>query len=132
MVVVCETCVAKWSKYSTAAVRVEGTMKKPLFNDEEVKLIQSAVLQVWDEVAYDVLQMVADEKGKRAEQVSIPRAEAMEVAMDAGRPEERLRQATRSWSKAKQEDLLTRWRQLDYGMKQQLVRPVFPYSRYGM
>ena len=105
---------------------------KKLFNEDETKLIQNAVLRTWDEIGYDLLQAVAADKGKDVNAVTISRSEVIEVSLDAGRPEDVMRSALRNWAPAAALDLMTRWNALDYSSKIKLVKPVFTYTRYGM
>ncbi len=62
-----------------------------MFSNEEKEEIRKAASAVWDECAYDVLQAVAEEKNKHVDEVTIPRSHVVEIALDAGRAEERLR-----------------------------------------
>lgn len=105
---------------------------KVVFTEEETKVIHSAVEQVWDEVAYDLLTSIAEEKQKSVETITVSRALVIEVSLDAGRPEENIRTATRGWDAAKSEALLVRWRELSYKDKIAFVKPVFPHTRWGM
>lgn len=107
------------------------------FTEEEVKRIQQTVHHVWDEIAYDVLQGVADEKGKDINAVTVSRAVAIEVALDADRAKEEMRHDMYLAEKAGRscvitKDLLERLDALDYKALIKLVKPAFPYSRYGM
>lgn len=81
---------------------------------------------MWDECGGDVLQAVAEEQGKSP---TVSREEAMEVALDAGRCEQLMGRDIRR-GKLSQE-LFERWEQLDYEERCKLVRPAFPYTRYG-
>jgi hypothetical protein len=98
-------------------------MEKPTFTPEEISTITGCALAVFNECAYDLLTAVAEEKGKSINAVTVSRAEAMEIALDAGRIEDRLK---------KYPDLLARWSTLDYEAAKKLVRPGFKHARYGM
>lgn len=52
--------------------------------------IASAALRVWEYVAYDALQSLADEQGKRIENVTMSREEVLELVTDAGRLQEKM------------------------------------------
>lgn len=103
-----------------------ATRKTP-FTSDEVKLIQRAALAVWDECAYDLIASAMQE-GRN----SLTRAEVIEVALDAGRAEEKLR----GWQPGNPltitDDFLHRFEHADYQQLIRLVRPVFPHARYGM
>lgn len=107
-------------------------MVKPEFTKEETELIRDCVYQVWNEVADDLLTGVAEEQGKSVEQVTVSRALAIEVSLDASRPEQNIKYATKSWEDAARADLLKRWAALSYQQKIAFVKPVFPYQRWGM
>lgn len=100
--------------------------KTPLFTDAELEIIQAHAYAIWSECAYDILQAVADEKGKSVDEVSVSRAVAMEVSIDAGRLEERMRHDGRV-----SVDLVDRVRKADYKTIVKAVRPAFPFVRYG-
>ena len=89
------------------------------FNDEEKRALQDAARAVWEEVAYDLLQAVAEEQGKDINRVTVSRAEVIEVALDAGRSEEILRSRQRRDAKAGRpavvtDDLLKRMDRASY------------------
>lgn len=94
------------------------------FTDEEKKLIQGAAHAVWDECGYDVLQAVAQEKKKPIERVTCSRAEVIEIALDAGRTEERLIK--------NHPELVKKMQEADYDTLIRVARPAFPYARYGL
>ena len=111
--------------------------KRPAFTDDELALVRSVVSSEWDAVAYDVLQAVADDKGKDINAVTVSRAVAIEVALDAGRPEARLDARRQSDTRAGRvslvtDDLLARWDRADYRQKIAIVKPAFSYTRYGL
>lgn len=92
------------------------------FTPEEKRLIQHAASTVWGECAYDLLQCVADEKGKSINDVSISRAEVIEIALDAGRAEDLIRDG----------DLRIKMANASYEQLKRIVRPAFPHARYGL
>ena len=102
------------------------------FSDEEMRLIQNAASQVWDEVAYDCLIATAEDKGKDPNSITIPRSQVIEIALDAGRPEEILKERTRKMDPALRADFLARWESLDYATRIKVVKPAFSYTRYGL
>ena len=93
------------------------TLKQTGFTEQELWEIQSVARQVWEYIAGDVMQAVQEE-GKS----SIPRSHVMELVLDAGRLEERLRARNRS--------LAERFAALDYKDAQKVIKPAFPYGRY--
>ncbi len=106
------------------------------FTEDEIKVIQSATLRVWDEVAYDCLQATAEEKGKDINTITIPRSQVIEIALDAGRPEQIFRSQLGSTklnnNPTVTEDFIKRYGETDYKELIKLVKPAFPYSRYGL
>ncbi len=101
------------------------------FSFEEEKILLDAVSHVWDEVAYDVLQGVAEEKGKDINAITVSRAVVIEVALDAGRPEELLEADLRRGRPGVTRDLLDRWEATSYEQKIAMAKKVFTYTRYG-
>lgn len=61
-------------------------------SESDRKLLYSHASQLWDEIGYDVLSAVAEEKGTHINRVSIPRDEVIELVLDAGRLEALLAQ----------------------------------------
>lgn len=109
------------------------------FTDEEKKALQRAALAVWEECGYDVLQAVAEDQGKDINAVTVSRAEAIEIALDAGRPEDRLRASVGAARRAKHDAeadllfaLLEKMKTADYDTLIAAVKPAFPHARYGM
>ena len=98
------------------------------FTGKELAVLQVAALGVWNEVGGDVLRMVAEEGGD-----SIPRAEVIELVLDAGRMTEwiptRLSEALLKTVVVA--DLLAKVNAASYQELIAAVRPAFPYSRYG-
>jgi hypothetical protein len=102
------------------------------FNEAELKLIQGCVADVWNEVAYDLLTSIAEEKGKSVNSVTVSRSLVIEICLDAGRPEEIFKERTRSWTTEDRANLFARWEALDYTQRISFVKPAFPYRTYGM
>lgn len=102
------------------------------FSEAEIREIQRAALMVWDECAYDVLQGVADEKRKSANVVTVSRAVVIEIVLDAGRPEENLRRATRGWDPTVREDFFRRYAAASYRQLIGIVKPAFPCAHWGL
>jgi hypothetical protein len=68
---------------------------KIMFSETEKTAIQRALSAVWEECAYDCVQATAEENGKNINAVTIPQAEVIEIALDAGGAEQRLMQSTK-------------------------------------
>lgn len=107
------------------------------FTELEIKELRGATYAAWNYVADDALQAVADDKGKNIDKVSISRSDAIELALDAGRMEQILRERRRTAEvngkpTAITDDLLARWDSVDYKQKIKIVKPAFQYTRYGM
>ena len=102
---------------------------KPAFTDAELKVIHSAAVAVWAYVGADYLEL-----GGR----SITRSEVIEVVSDAGRLEEEVERAGTRAAKAGRpldvdtKELAKRLTSLTYEQMVEMLRPAFPYSRYGM
>lgn len=94
------------------------------FTDEEKELIRHAAVGVWEYVGGDALQALAEEKNKPIERVTYSRSEVIEMALDASRCEERLRE--------KNPDLAKRVSDADYEELIRVVQPAFPHARYGL
>lgn len=103
-----------------------------LFNDIEIEAIWSACHQVWNEVAYDLLTAIAQEKGKDVNVISVPRSTVIEIVLDAGRPEQILEGKVRRHPEKFTEGFLERWDKLSYRARINLVKPEFPYATYGI
>jgi trimethylamine:corrinoid methyltransferase-like protein len=112
------------------AKQVAVVRTKLTFGDEDVRAIHSAAHRVWEEVGYDVLtdgmgeDAYAEANGGRSGR-TIPRSHVIEIVADAGRLEEQLEQDGHK-------DLAARYAALDYEAIKKLLRPAFPYARYGM
>ena len=109
-----------------------ATKTKIVFNEAELEAIRSAASSVWDECAYDMLQATAEDKGKSINSVTVSRAVVIEIALDAGRPEERLKEMRRRKPELITDDFLARYAAASYEQLIAIVKPVFQYSRYGL
>ena len=112
-------------------------VKKPLFTTDETTAIQTAAYSVWNEVAYDLLTSVAEEKQKDINAVSIPRSHVLEIVLDADRTTEHLRREMLRAKKAGRlsvvtDDLIRRVQTADYGELIKMLKPVFQYQKYGL
>jgi len=96
------------------------------FSDSEIVAIRRAALALWDACAYDLLAGVAEEERRSIYSVTIPRAHAIEIALDAGRAENWLKRAGAS------ADLLNRVRAASHEELIELVTPAFPHSWIGL
>jgi hypothetical protein len=107
------------------------------FSSDELMELRRAIHAVWDDIGWDILKAVADNKGKDVEAITISRAVVIEVCLDADRPEEKLRdQLRRIHADGKPntvtEDLLLRWEGTSYKQRQKIARSTFGYTRYGL
>lgn len=102
------------------------------FSDEEIKIIQQAASATWQEIGGDALQSIAESQGKNPETFTLRRAEVMELALDANRPDHHITRAIKDWDETKRADFWKRFRELSYEQLIQIVKPAFPYERYGM
>jgi len=135
----CERCGEQQTTHATQicdACRAEcgDTRVAPRFSPEEVQLLAAHAYDVWNYCAHDVLQAVADDKGRSIERVSVSRDEAIEIALDADRLESELTSLLRRGrhSSLLTHDLLARWQQLTYDERIAIARVRFTHSRYGL
>lgn len=98
-----------------------------LFTEAELQSITRAIGRVWDECAYDLLQSVADDKGKNINSVSVSRAVVIEVSLDASRPERFLGE-DKSFSK----EAMIIWNRIPYKEKIALAKTCFSFGTYGV
>lgn len=101
-----------------------------MFTGDELHVLQRAASAVWDEVAYDVLQAVAEDKGQNINRVTIPRSHVIEIALDADRMVERVRRM--KLEEKFVTELLDRVSAADYPTLIRAVKPAFTYTRYGL
>lgn len=93
--------------------------------EKEQQTLFGAAHAVWNEIGYDVLTAVAEEKGKNINAVTVPREEVIEVVCDADRLRDYL----------ERHKLMTPDMRAvvdDYPQLQQKLRKCFECSRYGM
>lgn len=94
---------------------------KPRFTDEEKKVIQTAALQVWNYIGYDVLAPEGKETAN-----TLPRSHVLELVCDAGRLEDQLHR-----NRAPKE-LIDRVSATRISNLYAVLRPAFQYTRYGL
>lgn len=101
---------------------------------DDVRLIQSNAHAVWDECAYDIFQSIAEEKGKDINAVTVPRAIAIEIALDAGRLEERLGlgRPRCQLSEAGRRFMANHYDGEARKLMNLLMKETFGFARYGM
>lgn len=111
---------------------------KVAFTDAEKRFVQAAALAVWQYVGGDLLASVAAGQETPVDDVAIPRDEVIEIVADAGRLEEQLKADARAAAKARRDlaeidfdALVAKVGALDYAEVKRLLRPAFPYARYG-
>lgn len=107
------------------------------FTDEEKAEIANAAWQVWNDCAYDLLQAVATERGKDIYKVMIPRSQVIEIAFDAGRTEQILKERMIRARRANRptvitDDLLARLNQASWRQLTAIGKTVFHDTHYGM
>lgn len=95
-----------------------------IFTAEEQKLIQQAARAVWEECAGDTLQACAEESGRSINDVTVTIEVVLEVALDAGRAEERL--------KRQHPELVQKMQQATWAQLKNAAKPAFPFRRYGL
>ena len=95
-------------------------MKKKI-SDTDALIIGNTAWRVWEEIGYDMLNAVQEYDGKD----TMPRADVIEVVVDAGRLEEQL-------IREKHPECATLLRGMDYKDIVKMLKPYFPFARYGM
>lgn len=95
--------------------------KKDSFTPDQLKVLSRVFHAVWDEIAYDILQAVQEMDGKDW----IPRAEVVEMVLDADRP-------TDFCKTPEEKELYKKLRELPFAELNKIVTEMFPYARYGM
>jgi hypothetical protein len=103
-----------------------------VFAPEEKHYIRSEAYNLWECIGYDVLQCIADDWGKNIFCVNIDRDEVIEVVLDAGRLEEKLRKDINTSNPVMTQDLLDRWKSASHEQKITIMKSVFTDARYGM
>jgi hypothetical protein len=86
---------------------------KEQFTEDERRLIEQAAHHVWNEIAFDCVQ-----------DGEISQAEVIELVCDANRLEQQILR--------KNADLAKRVQDMDYKELIKLLKPTFPYKRYGL
>ena len=99
-------------------------VKKSGLTTEQVKVFQSAAKRTWEYVGYDVLASVAEME----DDTSIPRADVIEIVLDANYMDQFLDSTLKSW---KNQSWETRSKD-HYEVQKALLKPAFGFSRYGM
>jgi hypothetical protein len=105
------------------------------FTDAEKDLIADTAFMVWNECAYDLLSSVAESRMKDINAVTVSRPEAIEIALDAGRMEVRLRddlRIGRMHGGVLTVDLIHRIRAAPYAQLIRICHRRFVHTRYGM
>jgi hypothetical protein len=103
------------------------------FDKDDIAYLHRQAAAIWQELGGDALQAIAEEKGKDPESITISRAEAMEIALDAGRVDQRIID-DKKLDPVKKEQYLKFLDHPSMSWKNKLrfFRPAFPYDRYGM
>jgi len=112
--------------------------EKPYTLSDEARSVLRFVLNnIWDEIGWDVFNAVEEEgrlDGKKGP-ITIPRADVIEVTLDAGRPEQKLEEEVRNDARLRQErgarEALTVWKTLSYDQMITEAKKVFTCARYG-
>jgi len=94
-------------------VKLEAPPPAPTFTKEETEAIQGAASATWSYIGYDMLEA---NEGK-----ALPRSHVIEVVLDANYMDAHL----------KDKELLARFYRLAYADRIKMVKPAFPFARYG-
>jgi hypothetical protein len=99
------------------------------FNDAERQVIARAANAVWDEIGGDVLSAVGRES-RKGRSVTLPKAEVIELVLDASRLEQKLR-----YTPGVDKSLIERVEADVYASPSEieafLKKDVFKFARYG-
>lgn len=95
------------------------------FTDAELQDIHRMMQSTWDTIAPDLLNSIAEEKGKHVYKVNMPKSHVIEVVLDADYME-----AYGAW-KPEGRELLKRFRQLEYKDMIKVAKQTFTFARYG-
>jgi Mg2+/Co2+ transporter CorB len=95
------------------------------FTEQELKTIHRVMSHTWDYIGMDMLQSIADSKGIKRERVTVPKADVIEIVLDANYMDEFFR-------KPEEKQLLKKFRQLSYADKIKVGEQAFTYNHYGM
>ena len=74
-------------------------MSNQNITDEDKKHMQQAASDVWDYIAADCLESVAQDKGKKVYAVKMSKRDVIETVLDAGRTDELLKRRNQ-WTPA--------------------------------
>jgi hypothetical protein len=91
------------------------------FTEEEIKRIGSLAAATWDYIGADALRCL-EENGEKP---VMPRSHVIEMVLDASYME------TYFGKKPEDKALLERFRKQDYKDMIKMVKPAFPFARYG-
>lgn len=104
------------------------TAPTTVFTQAERVVLARHANAVWNEIAYDLLTAVAEEKGKDVNAVTVSRAEVLELVLDADRLFERVRRDKDATPELKARCTYDHARAIEEVLKQDAFR----YGRYGM
>lgn len=99
-------------------------------SEKEKKILFQSANEVWDEIAYDVLQGVAVMENKDIYKVLMRRADVIEIVMDAGRLEEQVRRA--GPMEGLSQLFPKEWNPESNRKLHRLMKEAFPFKSYGM
>lgn len=107
------------------------------FTAEEKAEISRAAWQVWNDCAYDLLTAVAEEREKDIYKVMVPRRVVIEIAFDAGRTEQILKERMVRAHRANRptvitDDLLARLNKASWRQLTAIGKTVFRDTHYGV
>lgn len=105
-------------------------MSKMRLTDSQKTTIQQAAMRVWEEIGYDSLTAVMEESGGKKD--TMPRSHVLELVCDAGRLEDRLRSMQRSGDLTVTSELLDWVEHASMAQLTRVLKPHFPFTRYGM
>jgi hypothetical protein len=97
--------------------------------DAEKKIIFCKAQGIWDNIGYDVLQAIAEDKRKDINTINVSRATVIELVLDGDRLKESLRKET---SEGIRRLFPENWDRDSSDYQGVLLKECFQYGRYGM
>jgi hypothetical protein len=100
--------------------------------DEDVKTVCANAHAVWEDVGFDVLAAVAEEKGKTAEDVTVSKRDVIEIVLDADRLASHLHHDKRAQTPGITALMADRYNEDGSALLYRMMGDTFQYQRYGL
>jgi len=107
---------------------MKTTAPNPTLSPEDLAVLFQTARKVWQDIGFDCLQALADDKGANINHISIPRDEVIELVLDATRLEDECLRLPNAAQRAR----LRQWlRDAPSKRVDATLRNAFPSPRYG-